>query len=224
MIADGSRQSDERLKSEKSGNKRAKLSIVVNGDHIMPSKRVMTGLEIKKLAGRDGSFLLVLIDDTKSDDEGRPIPNEEEVQLKNGSQFRLINNPTFGSVVSLPPMLRMHLDELKRDGYDIVTKTDASNLGIIFKNYKVPGNIWTPQTIDLLVTAHDSYPNARMDMFWVSPPLSLKNGGQPEATSTTKRFNRTWQQFSWHTNAWDPAKDSIKTHLLVVKERLQRAR
>lgn len=119
------------------------------------------------------------------------------------------------------PQLNHDINELKRKGYEIEIKNvDGSEMGIILKNYEIPGNIWNLQKIDLLIVTHNTYPNAKMDMFWVRPSLFLKNGNLPEAVSEISKFDMQWQQFSWHTPTWNPAKDNINTHLQVVATRL----
>lgn len=123
--------------------------------------------------------------------------------------------------MALPPLLEEHIAHLRSQGFEIETKED-SEICIIFKSYPVPNNIWNPDKTDLLVVTHPTYPNAKMDMFWVDPPLSLKSGAQPQAVSPDTRCGRSWQRFSWHVQTWNPAHDNLLTYLNVVDDRLKR--
>lgn len=123
--------------------------------------------------------------------------------------------------MTVPDLLAEHIDILRSQGFDIDV-TDGPEICIITKNYAIP-KIWNRDVVDLLVVAHPSYPNAKMDMFWVDPPLTLKDGTQPKSVSTVNKCGKNWQQFSWHVNTWNPAKDNLITYLDVVNDRLRRA-
>jgi len=123
--------------------------------------------------------------------------------------------------MGLPPLLQDHIKTLESDGYKIDVK-DGSAICIIIKDYPVPENIWDHDKTDLLVMAHHTYPNAKMDMFWVDPPICLKSGAQAKAVQADKQCNKTWQRFSWHVDGWNPAHDNLITYLDVVNDRLNR--
>lgn len=122
----------------------------------------------------------------------------------------------------IPDLLTEHIDLLKAQGFEIEVIDVVQEICIIFKNYALPRGIWSRDTVDLLVITHPSYPNAKMDMFWVDPAITLKNGSQPKSVSSLGKCNRTWQQFSWHVSTWNPARDNVITYLDVVNERLRR--
>lgn len=121
----------------------------------------------------------------------------------------------------LPPLLQQHIDQLSSQGYNIETN-EGPEICIIFKGYKIPSNIWTLDKVDLLVVTHTTYPNAKMDMFWVDPPITLKSGAQAQAVSPDTRCGRSWLRFSWHVQSWNPAHDNLITYLNVVDDRLKR--
>ena len=124
--------------------------------------------------------------------------------------------------MALPPLLQEHIEQLRSQGYNIETKED-SEICIIFNEYKIPSNIWTLDKVNLLVVTHPTYPNAKMDMFWVDPPIVLKSGAQPQAVSVETRCGGNWQRFSWHVQNWNPAHDNLITYLNVVDDRLKRS-
>lgn len=123
--------------------------------------------------------------------------------------------------MALPPLLQEHIDQLRNDGHDIQV-IDGSEICMVFKNYPIPANIWDRDKVDLLVITHPTYPNAKMDMFWVDPAISLKSGAQAKAVSPENKCGKTWQRFSWHVNTWNPAHDNVITYLNVVNDRLRR--
>lgn len=123
--------------------------------------------------------------------------------------------------MTLPDLLQEHINTLRTQGYNIDI-IEGQEIGIVFRDYPVPNSIWNAKMVDLLIVAHPSYPNSKMDMFWVDPTITLKNGNQPKATSSVSKCGRSWQQFSWHVNSWNPAHDNLMTYLDVVNDRLQR--
>lgn len=123
--------------------------------------------------------------------------------------------------MALPPLLEEHIVQLRSQGYNIEVKED-SEICIIFKDYPVPSNIWNCDKTDLLVVTHPTYPNAKMDMFWVNPPITLKSGAQAQAVSPETRCGGSWLRFSWHVQSWNPAHDNLITYLNVVDDRLKR--
>lgn len=123
--------------------------------------------------------------------------------------------------MGLPPLLEEHIRTLESDGHKIEVE-EGLEICIVFKEYSIPGNIWDREKVDLLVITHPTYPNAKLDMFWVDPPITLKSGAQAKAVSPEKKCGRDWQRFSWHVNNWNPAHDNLITYLNVVNDRLKR--
>ena len=126
------------------------------------------------------------------------------------------------TAMTLPPLLREHIELLRSQGYTIEV-VDGGEIGIIFKDYSIPGHIWNRDKVDILITTHPTYPNAKLDMFWVDPAVALKNNGaQPKSTSPESKFGRSWQRFSWHINNWNPAHENLITYLGMVEDRLHK--
>ncbi len=76
-----------------------KITILINQTPYEAPKPVMTGLEIKQLAGGPMDYWLILV--VKSPDEvaggdDKQIKDEENVELKSGMRFRIVNPATFG--------------------------------------------------------------------------------------------------------------------------------
>jgi hypothetical protein len=76
-----------------------KITILINQTPHEAPKPVMTGMEIKQLGGGPLDYWLILV--VKSPDEvaggdDKQIKDEENVELKSGMRFRIINPATFG--------------------------------------------------------------------------------------------------------------------------------
>ena len=81
-------------------NKEYKITILINQKPYEAPKPVMTGLEIKQLAGGPLDYWLIMV--VKSPDEAaggddKQIQDGEPVELKSGMRFRIVNAATFGA-------------------------------------------------------------------------------------------------------------------------------
>ena len=127
-----------------------------------------------------------------------------------------------GDTMQIPPLLQEHIEVLENKGHKIEV-TVNSEIHIVFKDYKIPGNVWNQNKTYLLVITHPTYPNAKIDMFWVSPPISLRSGRAAQGADTiTPMLGKNWQQFSWHVSSWSPGTDNLITYLDVINARLRK--
>lgn len=122
--------------------------------------------------------------------------------------------------MAIPPLLQEHVKALEQRGF-VIEVIIEQEIYIIFKDYPIPDHIWNRGKADLLVVAHKTYPNAKMDMFWIDPPISLKNGNDAQGINCDSKCGRTWQCFSWHVKSWNPAHDNLITYLDVIDGRLK---
>ena len=201
------------------------IAIIVNAKEYGVTKPEMTAKEIKDMAQAPPHHMLILVvgePDKAAGGDDEPKADADVTRLVQGMRFRTVNSATFGSqaAVKAPPLLQDHVGQLESRGFAVeVTVGDA--IYIVIKNYPVPGNVWDRSSSDLLIMAHDTYPNAPLDMFWLDPPIARKNG--PSNGAGTQTLNgREWQSFSWHVGGWDPAHDNLLTYLDVVNDRLRR--
>ena len=201
------------------------VTITVNRESYRVDRPDMTAREIKAVAGATRHHILIRVaGDSGEDDE--PQADSDTIALADGMRFRTVNSATFGSQAPLqaPPLLLDHVGQLRLRGHKVeVTAGDA--IYVVIKDYPIPGRIWSRSSSDLLIVAHDTYPNSPLDMFWLDPPISRRNGGAaPEGAGTETRNGREWQSFSWHVGGWNPARDNLVTYLDVVDDRLRRDR
>jgi len=92
---------------------------------------------------------------------------------------------------------------------------------VVIHGYPVPEG-YTVSSIDLALLVPPNYPQAEIDMFYVDPPLRKVSGDAIPCTESTERIGgRSYQRWSRHrgpASRWNPATDSVITHLALVEE------
>lgn len=91
---------------------------------------------------------------------------------------------------------------------------------IIVYEYPVPEG-YNEDKIDINLRLEAGYPDQPIDMFYVFPELSKKNGKEIAAMSNDTFDGRNWQRWSRHrtgTNPWRPGFDDISTHMSLINE------
>ena len=121
----------------------------------------------------------------------------------------------------MPPKLREHIAVLEGRGYK-VEAVDNGEIGIVIKDYKIPGHIWSRESADLRLSTDSTYPESKIGAFWLCPPVSRRNGDTIRGAGSTRWEGRTWQTFCWYVVHWDPRYDNLLTHLDVVDDRMRR--
>ena len=125
--------------------------------------------------------------------------------------------------MNLPPQLEADLKVLSDQGFKVSAHRDPSNpnrVFVFFEQYPLsPG--WNKKETNLLLITDISYPNSKLDMFWVDPDLVLAGNRIPQSGEAIERYlEKDWRRFSWHVQKWNPAVDSIITYLGTVDARL----
>lgn len=111
-----------------------------------------------------------------------------------------------------------HLDHL---GLRWETLIDAGRRWLILRNYPLPSGYRSPAA-DIAIEVPVSYPGAQLDMFYCHPPLALNSGAAiPQTQCIEMITGLPFQRWSRHRQ-WDPARDTLATHLALVDESLQR--
>nr|WP_233288323.1 E2/UBC family protein [Bradyrhizobium brasilense] len=112
-------------------------------------------------------------------------------------------------------------DFLTAAGYDFTVTRVGQQVHIVIKNFPLPR--YKPQSADLLIIVPNGYPNAKLDMFWTHPDVSLPNGGAPlRADVHEQHGGRNWQRWSRHfaDGKWRPGVDNLRTYIATVKTEL----
>jgi hypothetical protein len=111
-----------------------------------------------------------------------------------------------------------HLDQL-----DLRWETpiDGGRRWLIMRNYPLPTGYRSP-VADIAIEVPVSYPGAQLDMFYCHPPLALMTGAAIPQTQCIETITGSpFQRWSRH-RPWDPARDTLATHLALVDESLRR--
>ncbi len=126
--------------------------------------------------------------------------------------------------MGLPPQLESDLRILQESGSVVSACREpptGNQIFILFEKYPLPPGCNKRETRLLLIT-DISYPNSKLDMFWVDPDLKLNGDRIPQAGDAIETYlGQQWRRFSWHVQKWNPAIDSIITYLGTVDARLR---
>lgn len=127
--------------------------------------------------------------------------------------------------MSLPPQLETDLQSLREEGHKVQARREpptGNQIFVIFDDYLLPSG-WSKPITTLLLITDISYPNSKIDMFWVDQDVRLADGRIPHAGGSFEAYlGRQWHRFSWHVQKWNPAVDNMKTYLETVNVRLRR--
>ncbi len=196
---------------------------IIHIDHktYLATTSVMTGAELRQLAqppiGPDRDLFRVVpgqADDIK-------VANTDAVALQKGMQFYSAPgtiNP--GQACRLP---ENDEDYLKQKGLAWDLQAGGSGAYLILKGVPVSTERYNQTHVDVLLQLPQGYPLAGLDMYWVSPDLTLKTGGYPEAANVFENYvGRRWQRFSRHlAQPWKPGQDSLPSFLALALGELQ---
>ena len=126
--------------------------------------------------------------------------------------------------MSLPPQLEADIQVLREQGLNVTAHRDPSNANrifVVFAEYQLPPG-WNKKQTHLLLITDISYPNSKLDMFWVDTDLMLDGNRIPQAGDSIEPYmDKTWRRFSWHVQKWNPAIDNIRSYLDTVGARLR---
>lgn len=121
----------------------------------------------------------------------------------------------------LPPQLELDINHLREQGYQITSQRNSNQIYIIFDKYPLPKG-WNKTETKLLLISDISYPNSKLDMFWVDTDVLLEGGKTPQAGEVLETHNgQQWRRFSWHVQKWNPAVDNVISYLGTVDARLK---
>lgn len=130
-----------------------------------------------------------------------------------------------GSSIPLRAFLVPKIDEsfldAKYPSWEAVV--DGGRQWIVVPNFTMPPG-YSAQQVHLALEIQPTYPAAEIDMFYLSPPVTLSNGSQIPATELIvtirgQQFQR-WSRHRTPTGPWKPGLDSVKTHMALVDNAL----
>lgn len=100
---------------------------------------------------------------------------------------------------------------------------DGENGAILFKDYPLAAGKYDRDRTDLLICIPKGYNDAKLDNFYVDPPLKLASGGNypQNADHFEDHVGRRWQRFSRHLPNWRAGIDLLQNYLPLVHRELQ---
>lgn len=137
-----------------------------------------------------------------------------------------INNGEAATAFALEfPLLEQDVAYLNHQGFNWQTRLAGARRWLIIHDYALPSG-YNHKQVDLAIEIPTAYPDAKLDMFFVHPALTLANGaGIGQTESRESIHGNIYQRWSRHLNGvtrWNPLTDSVITHLAVVEESLLR--
>lgn len=119
-------------------------------------------------------------------------------------------------------LLESDIEYLEEKGWRHTLHEQGATTLLVIHDYELPAG-FTEETVELLIEIPDTYPDAKLDMFWLYPIVRIAaNNAEPRATSDRRDFDgKSWQRFSRHLNNWRPESDSLQTYLVWLRRHLE---
>ena len=193
------------------------VRFIMNDERKESLDHTLTGSQLKDIAGVPATDELFL--ETRCGDE--VIANDATVHVRNGDRFHTMPSPQYGDGRGVT---KEHIDEVLQVYPGELRLHGDGSAELRLQKFALPAG-YSRSEVDLLIRLPALYPEAKPDMFWVNPPVTLAGGAQPQATSMETIDGQTWQRFSWHlvANAWQPGVSRLRDFVRAVRARLHRA-
>lgn len=108
---------------------------------------------------------------------------------------------------------------LEREFENWETILDGHGRWLILRNQPVPEG-YHQKTVDLALKIEANYPTGQIDMVFVHPALTRKDGKNiPNTEAKQPLEGKHYQRWSRHrtgNNPWRPGEDGVETHLNLV--------
>jgi hypothetical protein len=154
------------------------------------------------------------------------VKPDATVDLQNPNVERFVTLPldqTEGEMPEVPLRRDFQLSESDTETLDGLglrweTIRDGMVAAVVIRNYPVPSG-YNHAAVDIHLRIPTAYPEAQLDMVYVSPALARADGRGIGALSMTPFAGSEWQQWSRHrspANPWRRGIDDIATHLALV--------
>ncbi|MEO1700630.1 MAG: multiubiquitin domain-containing protein [Pseudomonadota bacterium] len=105
------------------------------------------------------------------------------------------------------------------------TLTHGTKRWFVLRGYELPAG-YVQGVVDIAVLIPPTYPAAQLDMFYCAPHLQLANGRRIPATESRETIaGVSYQRWSRHRDArtaWNPATDSLVTHVALIEDAILR--
>ncbi len=209
-------------------------NIIVNKKLVKMDTPRPTVAEVIRASGREPDTCDVFILKSEGDDEGERIEMSaivDRTTIKHTIFLRCVpkdrNVGATGATVFamtdgwVPAALKEDVAHLEAQGYRIKLTPQGARVFAIFERFKLPPDKFSARETDLLVVVPLPYPDAKIDMFYTEPEVTLRNGRIPlRAEIVENHLGRNWRRFSWHHKKWNLEVDDLITHVSFIEQRL----
>lgn len=118
-----------------------------------------------------------------------------------------------------------HLEHIRGEHPNATAESrpDGTTL-ITIPKIPLPKGGWNRDHTTVQFLTPVGYPMAKPDCFWTDCDLRLSNGALPKNSQVqVPSFggqDKLW--FSWHASQWNPSRDTLKSYLHIITDRLGR--
>lgn len=113
---------------------------------------------------------------------------------------------------------------LREKGFEWELIPNGNGACLIIQKYPLSKDRYDRAECDVMIRVPAQYPNAKLDMYYVDPPIKLKTGAYPhKADNFEGHAGRRWQRFSRHipNGEWLDGEDGLLTLLRFIRKELQ---
>jgi hypothetical protein len=117
---------------------------------------------------------------------------------------------------------------LRSKGYEWEVREEGGSGWLTIRAYALAFGRFDREIADLLIRIPPGYNMAKLDMFYVSPALRLRdtNTYPPAADCFEDHCGQNWQRFSRHLDevngaTWTPGVDNIRSFMVLVSRDLR---
>lgn len=122
-------------------------------------------------------------------------------------------------------LLPADISELDANGYSWEAVLEAGQYWLLIHRFEIPSG-YTVSSASVALLIPPTYPDNEINMAYFSVPIIRKDGIAIGATDCKMLIDgKEWQRWSRHRtphNSWRPGLDNICSHLLLVKNWLER--
>ncbi len=120
------------------------------------------------------------------------------------------------------PLPELDANFLTEKEFKFEIREEGGFLNLILHDYMMPSS-YKPGAVDLLIRLPAGFPNAKPDMFWTRPNVTLVSGAVPTTANVQEtHLGESWQRWSRHRNGWRPGIDGLRSFLATIKRELEK--
>ena len=183
-----------------------------------------TVFAVVKATGRDPNTCDVFRLKSENDEKGEPIELTAILDRTVSDQpiyLRCVPKDRNVGQGPAPDRLVADVETLKSNHYKVDLTVESARVYAKILGFPLPAGRFNKPATDLLVIVPLPYPEAKLDMFYTDPDVTLSGGAIPKGAETLEQHDgRNWRRFSWHTGSWNPAVDDLLSHISFVQQRL----